>query len=60
MTYTIVTNQGEEYVFNVKNGDVLEAHSPFPMYYAIFGVVLAGLIIASADWIRRKKARVQT
>lgn len=59
MTYTIFTNQGEEYVFNVKNGSVLEVHSPFPLYFSIVGVVLAGLIIAPAYWIRRRKARAQ-
>jgi hypothetical protein len=57
LTYTIATNQGEEYVFNVKNGKLLEVRSPFPLYYTIFGVVIAGLIIAPAYWIRRRKAR---
>jgi len=58
-TYTIVTNQAEEYVFNVKNGSLLEVRSPFPLYYSIVGVVIAGLIVAPAYWIRRKKANIQ-
>lgn len=57
MTYTVVTNQGEEYVFNVKNGNLLEVHSPFPLYVSIFGVALAGLIVGPAYWLRRKKAK---
>jgi hypothetical protein len=56
LTYTIATNQGEKYVFNVKNGRLLEVHSPFPLYYTIFGIVAAGLIFAPAYWIRRRKA----
>lgn len=57
MTYTIATNQREEYVFNVMNGSLVEVRSPFPVYYSIFGVVVAALIVASRYWIRRKKAQ---
>jgi hypothetical protein len=61
MTYTIVTNQGEEYVFNVKNGGILEVHSPFLLYYSIAGLVLTGLVAAPVYWVRRKKnARIQS
>lgn len=57
MTYTIVTSQGEEYVFNVKNGRLLEVDSPFPLYYTVFSVALAGLIIGPVYWMRRKNAQ---
>lgn len=57
MTYTIVTNQGEEYVFNVKNGRLLEVDSPFPLYYTLLSVAAAGLIIGPFYWIRRKKMK---
>ena len=56
MTYTIATNQGEEYVFNVKNGDLLAFHSPFPVYYSIFGVTLVALIVALRYWLRQRRA----
>jgi hypothetical protein len=58
MTYTITTNQGEEYVFDVTSGDVVEVRSRFPLYYWLFGVVLAALIAAPAYWVRRRKAKV--
>lgn len=59
MAYTVATNQGEEYVFNVKNGNLLVIRSPFPMYYTIFGVVVAGLVFGPAYWMRRKQAQVK-
>jgi len=55
MTYTIATSQGEEYVFNVKNGGIVAVHSPFPAYYAIFGVALVALIVGLRYWLRRRR-----
>jgi hypothetical protein len=55
LTYTITTNQGEEYIFNVKNGDLIDSHSPFPLYFSIAGGTLVALIAAPIVIRSRRK-----
>lgn len=41
MTYTLMSNQGEEFVFDVTTGKLIRVRSPWPL---IFGLLLAGIV----------------
>ena len=43
LSYTVRTNQGEEFIFDVTTGSVVGRHSPWPFY---FGLTLAGVVAA--------------
>ncbi len=53
MTYTIRTNQGEDIVFDVKSGEIIEIRSPFPIVYGVAFLATATLItIGIVRWRR--------
>jgi hypothetical protein len=57
MTYTIRTNQREEFVFDVKTGSIVATHSPFPTLYLLAVAMVVG-ITGWLGWqlfVRRKR-----
>lgn len=59
MTYTIRTNQGEEFTFDVTTGSIINSRSPFSVLYALAMVVLLTLLAIPIAWWRwsRRKSR---
>jgi hypothetical protein len=58
MTYTIGTNQGEAFTFDVTTGNLVGTSSPFPVYY---GLAIAAIAVSAAVAIyawRNKKRRL--
>lgn len=55
MTYTIRTNQREEFVFDVTTGEIVDIRSPFTTYYAVAVVAFAAVIALAIVWLRQKK-----
>jgi hypothetical protein len=43
MTYSLKTNQHEEFVFDVKTGNIIATHSPFPALFSLAAAVLVGI-----------------
>jgi hypothetical protein len=43
MTYSVKTNQHEEFVFDVKTGNIIATHSPFPTLFSLVATVLVGI-----------------
>ena len=58
MTYTIRTNQGEEFVFDVTSGRIIESRSPFPELYAVAVVVLISFSVILVAWWKRARQRL--
>lgn len=56
MTYTVHTNQGEEFTFDATTGGLIGAKSPWPAYFA---AICAGLIavLGVTVLVRRHRAR---
>jgi hypothetical protein len=54
MTYTLVTNQGETFIFDVTTGKIIGGYSPFPRLYALATTVVTALLICGATWWRKK------
>lgn len=57
MTYTIRTNQGEVFTFDVATGDLVKTSSPFPMYYGMAMTALAVPVALAiyGKWKKRRK-----
>jgi len=55
MTYGVSTNQNEKIIFDVRTGELVARHSPFPMYYAAAGAVAMLLVVALIAHRRRRR-----
>ncbi len=56
MTYTIRTNQGEEFLFDVTTGDLIAVYSPFRVYYALTACsVIAAIVLPIRRWWKRNQ-----
>ena len=50
MTYSIRTSQGEEFVMDVTTGEVIAAHSPFPMLFTVATIAMLIVIALAIYW----------
>ena len=57
MTYTIRTNQGEEFIFDVMTGKIIATRSPFPLIYGVTALFVGGAVALPARWWWQKYRR---
>lgn len=60
MTFTIRTNQSEEFTFDVRTGEIVATRSPFPLYISLVGISVVVLIAMPILLIRRSRHRMVT
>lgn len=55
MTFTIRTNQSEEFTFDVRTGEIVSTRSPFPLYISVIGVFMVTMIATPIFLVRRSR-----
>ena len=59
MTYTIRTNQGEQFTFDVTTGEIVAIRSPFPFLYGVTTATMFALsVVLFARWRKKRRARI--
>jgi hypothetical protein len=57
MTFTIRTNQSEEFTFDVRTGEIVATRSPFLLYFSLIGVFMVAMIATPIFLVRRIRHR---